>query len=115
MGPVARALDEYSARSHAARRQRDRRRAGWPGDPAGPARRRPIDADQGIRPEASVEKLATLKPAFEGLELLTAGNSSQISDGAAAMLIASREKAEELGCGRARASSSSPRSAPTRS
>ncbi len=38
-----------------------------------------------------------MKPAFEGLELLTAGNSSQISDGAGAVLIASREKAEELG------------------
>jgi acetyl-CoA acetyltransferase family protein len=56
-----------------------------------------VDADQGIRPETSVEKLATLKPAFEGLELLTAGNSSQISDGAGAVLIASRQKAEELG------------------
>ena len=41
--------------------------------------------------------LAGLKPAFEGLEFLTAGNSSQISDGAAAVLIASREKAAELG------------------
>src|SRR5207244_6876834 len=57
----------------------------------------PVHADQGIRADTSTEKLAGLKPAFEGLELLTAGNASQISDGAAAVLIASREKAEELG------------------
>jgi acetyl-CoA acetyltransferase family protein len=56
-----------------------------------------IETDQGIRAETSVEKLATLKPAFEGLELLTAGNASQISDGAGAVLIASRQKADELG------------------
>jgi acetyl-CoA acetyltransferase family protein len=56
-----------------------------------------ITADQGIRPDTSVEKLATLKPAYEGLELLTAGNASQVSDGAAAVLIASRENAEALG------------------
>jgi acetyl-CoA acetyltransferase family protein len=56
-----------------------------------------IDTDQGIRPETTREKLATLKPAFEGLELLTAGNASQISDGAGAVLIASREKADQLG------------------
>src|SRR5205823_9380950 len=56
-----------------------------------------IEADQGIRPDTNTERLASLKPAYEGLELLTAGNSSQISDGAGAVLIASREKAEELG------------------
>jgi acetyl-CoA acetyltransferase family protein len=44
-----------------------------------------------------MEKLATLKPAYEGLELLTAGNASQITDGAAAVLIASAAKADELG------------------
>jgi acetyl-CoA acetyltransferase family protein len=56
-----------------------------------------METDQGIRAETSVEKLATLKPAYEGLEFLTAGNSSQITDGAAALLVASREKAAELG------------------
>jgi acetyl-CoA acyltransferase len=53
--------------------------------------------DQGIRGETSLEKLAELKPAFKEDGKVTAGNSSQISDGAAAVLLMSREKAEELG------------------
>lgn len=53
--------------------------------------------DEGIRPETSIEKMATLKPAFPGLDLITAGNASQISDGASAVLIASVETARELG------------------
>jgi acetyl-CoA acyltransferase len=52
--------------------------------------------DQGIR-ETSLEKLAELKPAFKEDGKITAGNSSQISDGAAAVLLMTREKAEELG------------------
>ncbi len=54
-------------------------------------------SDQGIRPETSLEKLAELKPAFKEDGKITAGNSSQISDGAAAVLLMSREKADELG------------------
>jgi acetyl-CoA acetyltransferase family protein len=54
-------------------------------------------ADQGIRPGSTVEKLAALKPAFSADGSVTAGNSSQISDGAAALLLMSREKAAELG------------------
>jgi acetyl-CoA acetyltransferase family protein len=53
--------------------------------------------DQGIRAETSLEKLAELKPAFKEDGKVTAGNSSQISDGAAAVLLMSREKAEALG------------------
>jgi acetyl-CoA acyltransferase len=53
--------------------------------------------DQGIRGETSLEKLAELKPAFKEDGKVTAGNSSQISDGAAAVLLMSREKADELG------------------
>src|SRR3954447_1533163 len=53
--------------------------------------------DQGIRPETSVEKLAELKPAFKEDGKVTAGNSSQISDGAASVLLMSREKADALG------------------
>ncbi|MGZ5322134.1 MAG: thiolase family protein [Solirubrobacterales bacterium] len=55
--------------------------------------------DQGIRPptEGSLEKLASLKPAFKEDGKVTAGNSSQISDGAAAVLVMTREKAEALG------------------
>src|SRR4051794_14587227 len=54
-------------------------------------------ADQGIRPDTSLEALANLKPAFKPDGKITAGNSSQISDGAAAILLMSREKADELG------------------
>jgi acetyl-CoA acyltransferase len=53
--------------------------------------------DQGIRADTSLEKLAELKPAFKEDGKITAGNSSQISDGAAAVLLMSREKAEALG------------------
>jgi acetyl-CoA acyltransferase len=54
-------------------------------------------ADQGIRPDSSLEALAGLKPAFKEDGKVTAGNSSQISDGAAAVLLMSAEKAAELG------------------
>jgi acetyl-CoA acetyltransferase family protein len=54
--------------------------------------------DQGIRPDTSLEALAQLKPAFKEDGKVTAGNSSQISDGAAAVLLMSAEKAKELGC-----------------
>jgi acetyl-CoA acyltransferase len=53
--------------------------------------------DQGIRADTSLEKLAELKPAFKENGKITAGNSSQISDGAAAVLLMAREKADELG------------------
>jgi acetyl-CoA acetyltransferase family protein len=53
--------------------------------------------DQGIRPDTSLEALAGLKPVFREDGRVTAGNSSQISDGAAAVLLMSREKADELG------------------
>jgi acetyl-CoA acetyltransferase family protein len=53
--------------------------------------------DQGIRPETTLEGLADLRPAFKEDGLVTAGNSSQVSDGAAAVLLMSRERADELG------------------
>jgi acetyl-CoA acetyltransferase family protein len=53
--------------------------------------------DQGIRPDTSLDVLAELRPAFEEDGLVTAGNSSQVSDGAAAVLLMTREKADELG------------------
>lgn len=56
-----------------------------------------IKHDEGIRPNTTVEVLSGLKPAFKEDGLIHAGNSSQISDGASALLIMSREKAEELG------------------
>ena len=53
--------------------------------------------DEGIREGTTAEKLGNLKPAFNEEHYITAGNASQISDGAAAVLIMSREKADELG------------------
>jgi acetyl-CoA acyltransferase len=58
---------------------------------------RVINSDQGIRRDTSLEALAALKPAFKEGGSVTAGNSSQISDGAAAVLLMAREKADALG------------------
>jgi len=56
-----------------------------------------LDRDEGIRPDTTVERLATLRPAFREDGKITAGNSSQITDGAAAVLIMSEERANALG------------------
>ncbi|MGH9111107.1 MAG: thiolase family protein [Acidimicrobiales bacterium] len=56
-----------------------------------------VTADEGIRPDSTVESLGKLKPAFKTDGKVTAGNSSQITDGASAALIMSEEKAAELG------------------
>lgn len=56
-----------------------------------------IVADEGIRRDTSLEKLAALTPAFKPDGLITAGNSSQISDGAAAVLLTSASAADSLG------------------
>ena len=56
-----------------------------------------VTQDEGIRPGTTVETLANLKPAFKPDGKVTAGNSSQISDGASAVLVMSEEKAKELG------------------
>lgn len=61
-----------------------------------------LDRDEGIRTDTSMEKLSALKPAFKDGGVITAGNSSQISDGAAALLIVSPRFAREHGL-RARA------------
>ena len=58
---------------------------------------RPRHPDEGIRPGTTAETLANLKPAFKPDGKVTAGNSSQISDGASAVLVMSEEKAKELG------------------
>ena len=60
-------------------------------------------SDQGIRPDSNLEALAALKPAFKPDGKVTAGNASQISDGAAAVLLMSADKARELGLTAARA------------
>jgi len=56
-----------------------------------------LATDEGIRPGTTVETLGNLKPAFKEDGVVTAGNSSQITDGASAVLIMSAEKADELG------------------
>ncbi|MBT9281262.1 MAG: acetyl-CoA C-acyltransferase [Hydrogenibacillus schlegelii] len=58
---------------------------------------RVFDTDEGVRPDTSLEKLAALKPAFREGGTVTAGNSSQTSDGAAFVLVMSADKARELG------------------
>ena len=61
-----------------------------------------VGRDQGIRPSSTLEKMAQLQPVFSPSGVTTAGNSSQISDGAAAALVMSAAKAQQLGL-RARA------------
>jgi acetyl-CoA acetyltransferase family protein len=56
-----------------------------------------VIADQGIRPDTSAQALAQLEPAFVPGGKMTAGNSSQISDGASALLLMSADRAEMLG------------------
>jgi acetyl-CoA C-acetyltransferase len=61
------------------------------GDPA------VVDRDEGIRPDTTAQSLAGLKPAFKPDGTITAGNASQISDGAAAVVVMAPEVADELG------------------
>ncbi len=56
-----------------------------------------LTRDEGVRADSSMEALAALKPAFKEDGVITAGNSSQITDGAAAVLVMSEERCEQLG------------------
>lgn len=56
-----------------------------------------FDRDEGVRPDTTAEKLAALKPAFDREGSITAGNASQINDGACAAVVMSADKARELG------------------
>jgi acetyl-CoA acyltransferase len=56
-----------------------------------------FESDEGIRPDSTVEALGNLKPAFKEGGKVTAGNSSQITDGASAVLVMSEERANALG------------------
>jgi len=58
---------------------------------------REVGADEGVRRESTVERLAQLKPAFREDGMIHAGNSSQISDGAAGLLVMTPERARSLG------------------
>ena len=86
-------LDEYATRSHELA-------AAAQDNGAFDAQLIPVDqvtADEGVRRGTTPEKLAALKPAFQDDGTIHAGNSSQISDGAAALLVTTAEKARELG------------------
>jgi len=93
--------DAFSAQSHqrAARAREEGRfdREILPITVSGEEGEELVSQDEGIRPDSSVETLAKLKPAFKPDGVITAGNSSQITDGAAAVLIMTEEKASELG------------------
>ena len=98
------ALDEFSARSHqraataiAEGRFENEIVAVPVRDDQGNDTDEVFGIDEGVRPGTSVEILAGLKPAFKPDGKITAGNSSQITDGAAAVLIMSEERAVELG------------------
>ncbi len=56
-----------------------------------------VHSDEGIRPDTTREKLATLKPAFREGGTITAGNSSQLNDGASCVVVCSEERARSLG------------------
>lgn len=56
-----------------------------------------FEVDEGVRADTTVESLAKLKPAFRSDGTITAGNASQISDGGAAVVVMSKERAQELG------------------
>ena len=56
-----------------------------------------FDTDEGVRPGTTKESLSKIRPAFKPTGSVTAGNSSQTSDAAAAVLLMSKEKAKELG------------------
>lgn len=94
--------DEWSARSH--ERAAEATKAGRMGEEivavSIPQRKGDpilVEEDEGIRPGTTVESLASLKPAFSKDGTITAGNASQISDGAAAVVVTSRERAEREG------------------
>ena len=91
-------LDGFSAESHRrAARARDEGRFAREIVPVTTPDGTAVSVDEGIRPDSSVESLAKLNPAFKADGTVTAGNSSQITDGAAAVLIMSEERANQLG------------------
>jgi acetyl-CoA C-acetyltransferase len=101
-GVTREAQDELAAKSHerAAAAQKEGRLADEITSVSIPQRKGDpvvVDDDEGIRPGTTTESLAGLRPAFSKDGTITAGNASQISDGAAAVIVMSKSKAEELG------------------
>ena len=103
VGGISReAQDEAAAKSHerAAAAQKEGRFADEITPVSIPQRKGDpvlVDTDEGVRPGTTTESLGGLRPAFSKDGTITAGNASQISDGAAAVIVMSRAKAEELG------------------
>jgi len=103
VGGISReAQDEVAAKSHdrAAAAQKEGRFADEITPVSIPQRKGDpivVDSDEGVRPGTSTESLGGLRPAFSKDGTITAGNASQISDGAAAVIVMSKSKAEELG------------------
>jgi acetyl-CoA C-acetyltransferase len=100
-GLTREAQDEFAAKSHerAAVAQKEGRFADEIAPVQIPQRKGDpilVEEDEGVRPETTAESLGRLKPAFDADGSITAGNASQISDGAAAIIVTSRSKAEEL-------------------
>ncbi|MYL68044.1 thiolase family protein [Halorubrum distributum] len=91
------AQDEYAARSH--QRAAEATESGRFDDEIVPVETDDglVEADEGIRPDTTAEKLADLPPAFTGDGTVTAGNSSQISDGASLTVVTSKAFADEHG------------------
>jgi acetyl-CoA C-acetyltransferase len=99
--------DRFSAQSH--QRAAAATKSGWfrseivpltgeqVGNRKNPGPEGGVSADEGIRPESTADILAQLRPAFDKAGTVTAGNASQISDGAAALAVLSSTRAEELG------------------
>jgi acetyl-CoA acyltransferase len=91
-------LDEFSLASHAkAAQAQDEGRFSGQIAPVTADDGTKVDADEGVRRGGTLERMASLKPAFAADGVITAGNSSQISDGASAVLVTSSERAAELG------------------
>jgi acetyl-CoA C-acetyltransferase len=101
LGVTRAAQDAWAARSHR------RAHEAWEGGrlseevvPVEVPRRgdpKVVARDEGIRPDTTAEILSTLRPAFAEGGTITAGNASQVSDGAAAVIVMSRQRADELG------------------
>ena len=103
LGGITReAQDDMAAKSHerAANAQKDGRFTDEIAPVAIPQRKGDplmVDTDEGVRPGTSAESLGGLRPAFTKDGTITAGNASQISDGGAALVVMSKDKAAELG------------------
>ncbi len=90
-------LDEFAANSHCRAAQASK--SGWTRPEIMPVESngKLVELDEGVRPSIDPAKMASLPTVFKANGVVTAGNASQISDGAAAVVLASREKADQLG------------------